>query len=225
MKSLFFLPALVALGIASSQVSAATVRLDGVGFDIIFDDGDLGLYGTPTLVGDTLTFHPSSFSALSTTNSWSTVASTFSFTLVADAGYTLSGASLQESGNLSMWGSLSSVYAGGQTRAEDLRTPDAVSLVPIGGSGSAAQGISGGGGSRGWTATSVQSFVSGATEIQFNIDNIMGARAGSGAGGLAYITKDFVGLTVVSSVPEPAPVSMFLTGLGIAAWAVRRQRC
>ena len=48
-------------GVSSAQ--AATVKLDGVAFDIYYDDTALDLFGTPTLSGDVLYFTPTSFKA------------------------------------------------------------------------------------------------------------------------------------------------------------------
>lgn len=218
--------ALCALG-AAPALHAAEIHIDAAGFDVYYDSSLVPLFGTPLVVtGSSLVFTatPTSFEALSTAPAWTFTGDSFGLRIVADAGYTLSSASIIEAGQLNLSGAASEVYAGGVTRAIDSRSP-AIAYAPLVGSGVAAIGTAGGTYARSWEAVSTQLFSPGATEVQVTIDSLLGARAGSSTGS-AFVSKDFVTLSVVSlvsPVPEASGWAMLLTGLGLLGGMVRRR--
>lgn len=219
---------LVALGAALSiaafpSAQAAQIRLDGAGFDVIYDDLLLGLFGTPSLLGTALVFNPTSFSALSSSSAWAFTNSTIGFTLVADSGFTLSSANLVERGDYLKFGSASTVFAAGQTRAYDLRTPTVESTVLISGAEPSVLTAHDLPVITNWQASSAQVFASGATDVHFTIENLLAANAG-GAGNLAFIEKKYLALSVVSAVPEASQYAMLLLGLGLIGGVCRRRR-
>ena len=202
---------------------AAEIRLDGAGFDIIYDDFLLGLFGTPSLLGDTLVFNPTTFSALSTDDSWAFTNSTIGLTIVADSGFTLAGASLVERGDYLKFGASSTVFVAGQTRAYDFRTPAIETTALIFGAEPAVLTAHDVPVITNWEATSSQSFAAGAAEVHYTIQNLLAANGG-GAGSLAFIEKKYLALTVVSAVPEVSQYGMLLVGLGLVGGLYKRRK-
>lgn len=219
--------AMLALMAVGTTAQAALQRLDGVGFDLIYDDALIGLFGSPALPdGRTLVFTPTSFAAESATAAWDLTRATLNFDIEADIGYALTQASLVERGDYILFGGSSKVFVGGQTRAFDYRTPTTESVVAIAGAGLADLG------ERelvpeNWEASSVQSFASGATRVRFTLQSLLGANAGSGSD-LAFIEKTYVGLGIgvapISPVPEAGTIGMMLSGLGVVGLMLRRRR-
>ena len=217
MKNAFKI-SLLALALLSANAQAATQRLDGAYFDVIYDDSKLGLFGDLELAGNTLLFSPYEFVAESTSKRWDIARSTFSFWIEADAGHHLAGATLIEGGYYSLLGKSAEAFAAGGTQVVDWRTPSvatseglAVSYDP------ATRGASGN-----WQAVSTQTFASGASKVRFTIENMLFASAGSKTG-YSVIEKKYASLTV-SAVPEPESYAMLLAGLGIIGAVVRRRK-
>jgi hypothetical protein len=205
------------------SAQAAEVRLDGAGFDVIYDDSLLGLFGTPSLIGNSLVFNPTTFSALSSSDTWTLSNSTIGLTIVADAGFTLAGADLVERGDYLRFGAASTVFATGQTRSYDFRDPAVETTVAISGATPdllAAHDLPI---VTNWEATSSQTFAAGATEVHLTIQDLLAGNAGTG--GLAFIEKKYVALsTIVSAVPEANQYLMLLAGLGIVGVLHGRKR-
>jgi len=82
---------------------AAQTTIKGTNFDISFNDSLLGLFGTPTLVGDVLTWLPSDFTA-QTRRGIDITHSTFRFTVTAHDGFQLDSLALTESGSYFFFG-------------------------------------------------------------------------------------------------------------------------
>ena len=218
MKSIFKISVL-ALALLSAHVHASEYRLDGDKFDIVFDDENFGLFGTPVLSGATLFFAPSNFSAKSTSKQWDIVNSTISFWIEADAGHHLTGASLTEQGDFGLLGKSADTFVAGETRVVDLRTPGVSKDVDLSGADNLFSSKKGK--LDNWEATSTQTFESGATKVRFSIENVLFANAGSKSG-YAFIEKKYVGLTV-SAVPEPESYALLLAGLGLIGTVARRR--
>lgn len=86
----------------SGNVSAALVTLDGDGFNVVYDDAALGLFGSPTLSGDgkTILFSPLSFKATSANQGYVPETSNVQFDIILDDGSKqLSGVRLIENGD------------------------------------------------------------------------------------------------------------------------------
>lgn len=111
---------LAALGaVTSAPVSAALVTIVGTNFDLTYDDTKLGLFGAPTLVGDTLFFTPNAFAAESLNGAGAvTTNSTVSgLVLTAKNGYQFGAFDLAEFGDYRLNGASSFVTVTGQLRA------------------------------------------------------------------------------------------------------------
>ncbi|MEC5384409.1 PEP-CTERM sorting domain-containing protein [Uliginosibacterium sp. H3] len=221
-KTITILVSLFALALPAAQ--AAQVRLDGATFDVIYDDALLGLFGTPTLLGDSLIFTPTTFSALSSSANWAFTNATIGLTLVADSGFTLSSVNLVEHGNYLKFGGGGTVFAAGQTSTFDFRTPGTEVSSLISGAESSVLSVHDLPVVTSWEATSAQSFAAGATEVHYTLQSLLAANAG-GAGGLAFIEQKYLSLTtVVSAVPEASQYSMLLVGLGLMGGLFKRRR-
>lgn len=88
--------------------SAAVVTIDGAKFDISYDDGLVGLFGAPAIVGDLVIWNPGgspAFSAQATAaDSTAFKNSTFSLAVTADPGWRLSGALAKQDGSYFSFG-------------------------------------------------------------------------------------------------------------------------
>ena len=223
-KTITILASLISLALPTAQ--AAEVRLDGAGFDVIYDDSLLGLFGTPSLLGQSLIFTPTTFSALSTDAGWAFTNATIGLTLVADDGFTLAGANLVERGDYLKFGASSTVFVAGQTRSFDLRTPAVETTALISGAGPTALSVHDLPVITNWEASSSQTFAGAATEVHYTIQNLLAANAG--VGGLAFIEKKYLALNVetlvVSAVPEANQYAMLLVGLGFIGGFYNRRR-
>ena len=215
------------LSFALPTAYAAEVRLDGAGFDIIYDDSLLGLFGTPALLGNSLVFTPTTFSAQSTGSAWDLANSTIGLTLVADSGFTLADANLVERGDYLKFGASSTVFVAGQTRSYDFRTPAIETTALISGAEPTVLNVHDVPVITNWAAASSQTFAAGATEVHYTIQNLLAANAG-GVGGLAFIEKKYVSLSVdtliASAVPEASQYIMLLAGLGLIGGLCKRRR-
>lgn len=218
MKNAFKI-SLLALALLSAHAQASEYRLDGTGFDIVFDDTSFGMFGTPTLAGNTLLFRPATFSAESTTRQWDITNSTITFWIEADANNYLTGASLTEQGDYFLLGNSATAFVTGETRVVDYRTPTTSTAVDITG----AENFTGSNTrtSGDWEATSLQTFQNGASKVSYTIENLLFANAGK-VSNYSFIEKKYVGLTV-SAVPEPESWAMLLAGLGVMATVARRR--
>ena len=217
MKNAFKI-SLLALALLSANAQAATQRLDGSKFDVIYDDSKLGLFGDLTLAGNTLVFQPNEFFAESTSKKWDIARSTFSFWIEADAGHHLTGATLTEGGDYGVLGKSADAFAAGETRVVDWRNPSVSKDVDLGVTYESVTK----GKLANWEAVSTQTFESGATKVRFTIENLLFANAGSKTG-YSFIEKKYASLTV-SAVPEPESYAMLLAGLGIIGAVARRRK-
>ena len=106
----------------ASGAIAATQTLNGTAFDISYDDAVVGLFGTPTLLGNSLFFAPGGSPGFSaqTDGGLDVTNSTFSFTISANQGYTLNTFALLEEGDYFYFGSVAGVAASGQLRVKPL---------------------------------------------------------------------------------------------------------
>lgn len=225
----------LAASLLSSGAFAAMTTLTGSNVSFTFDSALVGLYGMPTVSGDSLIFTPTNFSALSTNGQGIvTKNGTLNVSIVANSGYQFSTISLTERGDYYLIGSDAAVSVGGQIRVFDQDDPvnnevnsNIVATAPFNAyttiptfsttnwtaNASVAVPASGWGGSDG--------IVSG---INLTIENLLIASTAA-AGSAAYIEKKFAGTTIViSAVPEAETWTLLLAGLGLVGLAVRRAR-
>lgn len=216
-------------GAASAAVVTVDGSLYGANFDISYDDALLGLFGTPTIVGNSVQWFPSGSPGFTaSTSGFDTTVfanSTFAVKITADAGYQLTGASLSEAGDYLVFGTGSMVAATGQLRMTSL-SPSAPTVVDsIAPTGAFSSGTFGDPTSN-WSATADVALAAPADSANVSIQNILLAYGGNVAGPrLAFIEKKEVTLAVgVAPIPEPATWAMMATGAILLGFGLRRNR-
>lgn len=211
----------------SSQAMAATHVLDGDHFTVTYDDAIVGLFGTPSLSNSSLVFATggtgtSNFSA-QTDSGVKFTNSTFTFSIVADQGYTLTGFNLVESGDYYLLGDASKVSVGGQLRVSQAGTAVQSSSIKATAPLTTVTSFDSFE-TTNWTANASVSPVAALTSATVQIQNILGAKATASQDGYAFIEKKNVALGFsVSAVPEPESYAMLLAGLGLMAGIARRR--
>ena len=216
----------LATGVQASA-SAAIVTLDGAKFDISFDDALVGLFGTPTIVGDVVRWFPSGtpgFTASTTTRDTTVFTnSTFAFTIVADPGYVLTGGALTEAGDYLMFGAGSQVAATGQVRMTSLN-PAAPTVIGAITSSTFSETPFPALETKNWNASGSVN-VAPASAANVSIQNILVAYAGDAAGPRgAFIEKKEVFFSVSAlPIPEPSTWAMFGVGVAMMGFALRKK--
>ncbi len=208
------------------SASAATTTLNGLHTTFSFDDALVGLFGMPSVSGDTIFFTPTSFSAkakgvsdIAFTNA------TLNVTVSAKQGYVLKGIDLTEQGDYWLYRPLGTGDLGadvsGQIRVRNLATlaevtDGIVATAPLTTVGSKALD---------WTANADTSFSAWqSTGVNLTIENLLVAYTDTTKPSIAFIEKKYVGAGVlVTAVPEPGTYAMFLAGLGMLGMVARRR--
>ena len=213
---------------------ASTVTMSGAHFDISFDSATVGLFGTPTLTGDVLAWHPGGapgFTAQTTgvAGGIFTTNSTFALMVTAKSGFSLSSFGLAEAGDYAYFSSPSAGSFAGVSVNGQLGVSVPPSLTPTV-SAIAASTLFVGNTfldftTKNWSATAAAIAVPTATTVaNVSVQNILRAY-GSDLFSSAYIEKKDVFLTVgVTSVPEPETYAMMLAGLGAIGFLAARRR-
>jgi|GEM_PF-492826 len=217
------------LASAALKASAVTVTLVGSSFSISYDDSLVGLFGTPTLVGNTLQWFPAGSPGFSaqTTAGIAVTNSTFALKVTALPGYTLSSFGFSEGGDYFFFGapgSSSGVSASGQLRVTPLPGSTQTSTL-VADSGFVANPFLDFG-TKDWSAsTSTLLMPTGTEAVNVTLENILAAYVLGGAG-YAFIEKKEVLLAIATSpVPEPPSQALMLAGVGLlAALGLRRRR-
>lgn len=208
--------AIAALGCAAVvlSASAAAATLDGTNVSYSFDASKMGLFGAPTVVGDTLEFAPAAFAVNGTGSATATV----NITVTALPGYMLTGFNLSEGGAYTLDGG--TAYIAGFLKAVDIEGSTGNQLT----SNISGSALTGSGGD--WTGTAAISLPAtgwgGAdavvTSVTLTLSNQLFAL------GAASILKDGVSLSAVTTpVPEAETYAMMLAGLGLVGFMVRRR--
>jgi hypothetical protein len=216
---------------------AVPVTLVGPNVSFTYDDALLGLFGTPTLAGDSLVFTPTDFFVESSNGVDGLVVTneTLNIRIAANPGYQFSSVSLTERGDYYLIGSDAEVAVGGQIRVIDLDDPlnnevtsNIAASAPLD-----VHTTLGGFTTTNWTATA-SVVVPGAAagwggadgnvdSINLTIENLLLART-TAAGSSAFIEKKFSGSSmIVSAIPEAETWAMLLAGLGLVGFMVRRR--
>jgi PEP-CTERM motif len=213
----------ICLGWVGVSALANPVTVHGAHITIIFDDSALGLFGTPTLVGDTVAWFPSGspgFSAQQAAPGIDLTNSTFALRVIADPGYQLTGFRLAEAGDYATFGTGSGVAVSGQLRVTPL--PGSTQVSAIAPAGSFAANALFDFTTHNWASTSIVNLAAPANVVNVTIENLLAAYVQTF--GLAFIEKKEVFLNVsVSPVPEPSTWLMFSVGVALLA-GLRRQQ-
>lgn len=226
----------VVLGIllaTSGIVSAASVTLNGSDVSFTYDDTKTGLFGSPTVSGNTIFFTPTDFKAVSTNGAGTVItSSTINIVVKPNQGKAITSLALTERGDYSLDGNGSSVGIGGQMRvfsmndpinvedssfittASNLTTNDNVYHNWTAGAGVDLTGAQ-------WSKTSA---------VNMTLENILEATTSGSGPSKAFIEKKFagvgitVGLVPPASVPVPAAMWLFGSGLLGLVGVARRER-
>lgn len=213
---------------AVSGAQAASVTLSGSFFDVTYDDALTGLFGTPVLIGNTLTWAPSGspgFSASSYGQGIKVTNSTFALTVTAKDNYLINGASLLEGGDYFFFGDNSGVSATGQLRGRSLDTAGAPTSVSSIVAGAFTANASFDFSTTDWSATALVTLDEASKSATFTIQNLLAAYNPPGSfPTAAFIEKKSVDLAVaVTAVPEADTYAMMLAGLGMLGLMAKRR--
>ena len=224
-RSIILLFVLGAFAFANAvSADEVTVSDPGSSFDLIYDTDNLGLFGVPTLVNNTVFFTPTTFFALSEDgvpplgDGEEITNSTVVFRLVAkDPSTLLQNFQVQANGDYRLDGAGTSVDVDGQIRLFDPEDPFNQFTDHLTTSSDLTIADSN---THDWVATAAIGF-SGANEVVITLQNILTASS-TMLGTSAFIEKKFEGVQI-SVIPLPAAAWLFgssLLGLGL----VRRRR-
>lgn len=209
--------------------SAATTTLNGLHTTFSFDSGLVGLFGQPTVSGDSIFFTPTDFVADAIlgagAGAMDSKRATVNITVTAKNGYVLNGINLTERGDYQLMQLIPTGILGvnlsGQIRVFDTTNPaiDVTHSIQ-----STAPLTTIGDSTINWTANANTSFAAWqATAVNLTIENKLLAYTSSPLSE-AFIEKKYVGASaLVTAVPEPETYAMFLAGLGMLGAMVRRR--
>ena len=219
----------MALLFALGSAHAATpTTLLGTNFDIVYDASGLGLFGTPTLSGNTVFFTPTDFKAESLNGQGIVTANqTIVFDIVPHMGFTITGSLLTERGDYLLRHASSQVDVQGQTRGFAIANP----LAEVNSNITATAPLTTLNVSTNWEANSflnLSGLQADNRGYRITIENLLFAYTEAGSGPRqAFIEKKFAGETmaweVVGAVPEPEQWAMLLVGLGLLGWTAHRR--
>ena len=211
----------------SGAALAASVTLSGSTVDFTFDDTLLGLFGQPTLSGDTLSFTPVDFQAESLNGAgYSLTNNTMNIEVSAHDGWSFSTVGLVERGDYLLLGGGSTADVAGQVRVYDVDQPLTDMTAGIAATAALDQT---GPGTHNWTADTSADLTAweDTRTVNVTVQNLLLAST-SGQTSLAFVDKKYVGLTpttfAVSPVPEAQVSALMLAGLGLIGWQVGRRR-
>lgn len=218
----------VGLSLAASGASAAIQTLNAGSFSVSYDDALVGLFGTPTLVGDSLQWFPSGspgFSAQTGSGIDLTNAS-FALLITANPGYTLNSFGLQSAGTYFHFGDAgvsSGVAIEGQLRVTPL--PGSTSTADLELAAATPANAFLDFDLQNWNlAASPVAVPVGTSSAAVSFDTLLAGYVFGGAG-YAFAEVKEVSLSISTSpVPEPETYALMLAGLGaICFMGVRRR--
>jgi hypothetical protein len=216
-------------GLIFASANAHADTLVGTNFDVVYNPAAMGLFGLPSLSGNTVFFNPTNFKAESLNGAGIvTNNQTIVFDIVPHAGFTVTASNLVERGNYLLRDATSIVDVEGLTRGFAIANP----LAEVTDSITAAAAFNVFNVSTNWTATSflnLSALQADNRGYRITIANLLLTYTDSSATGVrqAFIEKQFTGetisLEVVGSVPEPEQWALLLAGLAILGAAARRR--
>lgn len=221
------LAAAAAIAVASINAGAASVTLSGSTFDVTFDSSLVGLFGTPTIVGDVVSWFPSGSPGFTaqTSSGFAVTNSTFALQVTAKDGYYLSSFGLSEGGDYFYFGGdPAGVAVSGQLRVTPLPGSTTNSPITAGTAFTANAFLDFT--TQDWSASaSTITLDWGVSAANASIENIVAAYVLGSEPGYAFIEKKEAFLTIATTpVPEPGTYATLLAGLGIIGLLVVRRR-
>lgn len=211
-----------ALFLATHAASAATVTLSGNSVDFTFDDALVGLFGTPTVLDDTIYFTPADFDVTSLNGAGLSFTNALvNISVAPKAGFDLDSVSLFERGTYILLGSGAKwVEASGQLSAFDLVDPGVFSAASLVSTPTTTIGLP----PNYWDATAGIDLDSATWQagggINLTIENFLIASTAV-PGSMAFMDKAYIGASfVTSSVPEPDDYLLMLASIGLVGFVV-----
>lgn len=220
-------------GLIAVPAFAALQTISGSSFDLTYDDTRVGLFGAPSLVGNTIFFTPGAFIAESTNGAGvDLTTSTINFILAAKPGFSFGTLALVERGDYRLNGIGSTVGIGGQLIAFDESDPigtysfdfiDPNPAMPLIINNATLQPW------RGDASLKVSQLpFFDPTVLRVAIQNQLTATttAAGAEGSYAFIQKKFTGAPVtleVLPVPVPGALWLFVAGVGPLLGFARRR--
>jgi hypothetical protein len=218
-RGVFVCALIVSTLFAAAASAAPWTNPSGSASDYDWSNGesDNGLFGSPTLIGESLFFFPSDFKAESTSATPTQTQDRLRFTITAKPGLMISQVTINETGNYSILGN-GSVDVTGLLSVTNQSGPGLVTdalatspSMPVATS-SSAQG--------GWTGSAIVSPPFGWTTVQVELDNVLSAVA---TGGAASIYKTITEVQIQTlPIPEPSAAGLLLLAGG--SLLARRRR-
>lgn len=220
------LAAAAAISVVSINAGAASLTLSGSTIDVTFDSSFVGLFGTPTIVGDVISWFPSGSPGFTaqTSSGIALANSTFALQVTAKDGYFLRSFSLSEGGDYFYFGGdPAGVTVSGQLRVTPLPGSSPVSSAITASSAFMPNAFLDFA-TKDWSASaSTITLGDGVTAANASIENILAAYV-LGNAGYAFIEKKEAFLTIATVVPEPSTYATLLAGLGVICLLVMRRR-
>jgi len=203
----FVLPVVLAL-FATTSSQAIQITLSGNSVEYTFDDSLMGLFGTPQVAGDSLIFTPTDFKATSVqANGAVSVTHSIDIKISLKPGFNFVSLDLLERGDYLLFGPGTNTadVSGMLSLADSTHTLDIVldSTDPLDIAGLPTQN---------WEVA-VADLTGWVPALDLTLTNTLTASTDN-ANGIAFVEKKFAGITV-STVPEPATLTMMLLGLGL----------
>lgn len=185
-------------------------------------ESDNGLFGSPTVTGNTFTFFPSNFRATGSNGGAQTTTDRLSFILDVAPGQFFDTIRVQEFGDYAITNggtvtaeaflfitNLNNPLGPGSPNNSQMSTNPAFPLATAG----SASGL--------WDGSVTASLLpNGWTRVRVILNNTL--QAVGGANGTATIEKKLGGITITVDVPEPATAGIIASGLGMLM--IRRRR-
>lgn len=214
-----------ALACGASASMAIPVTVVGGNFDISYDSASVGLFGTPTLVGNVLAWFPSGSPGFTaeTGSGVDVTHSTFAVQITAHPGYQLSSFSLTEGGDYFYFGNGTGVAATGQLRITPL--PGSTTAVPIAAGAPFTANTALDFTTQNWTASAATAALpAGITWANATVQSLLAAYVTPQPLGYAFIEQKEAFLTVgVNAVPEPQTWALMFAGLGVVGFLGARR--
>lgn len=218
----------VGLSLVASGASAAIQTLNAGSFSVSYDDALVGLFGTPTLVGDSLRWFPSGspgFSAQTAAGIDLTNAS-FALQISANPGYLLDSFGLAGAGSYFHFGDagvVSGVAIEGQLRVTPLPGSTLIAELELDAPTTANAFLDFG--LQNWSLAAAQLAVpGGTTSVNLSFDSLLGSYVFGGAGYAFAELKEMTLSIATTAVPEPETYALMLAGLGAICFMGIRRR-